>query len=215
MPPQANVSAAKIKPKQRHRNLAWSRLQLDNSVAYGILLPALAVIAYASSLHGKFVFDDQQIVMQNPQLMNVKTVGDAISLGAGWRQLLFFTYGLNYYASGLDTFSYHVVNVFVHCVMSFWCTESYSLQYAMTPGRVLRPWRERQFLQCTRCFRARSVTSPAGRQYSVRRSISRRFFCSSGDSIQGGAACAPHASRRPVPRDSWRGRRSRRRSRFR
>src|SRR5205814_9829174 len=82
----------------------------------GILLPALAVFAYASSLHGKFVFDDQQIVMQNPQLMNVKKVGGAISLEAGWPQLLFFTYGLNYYASGLDTFSYHVVNVFVHCV---------------------------------------------------------------------------------------------------
>src|SRR6266571_582585 len=81
-----------------------------------MLLAALSVIAYASSLHGKFVFDDQQIVMQNPQLMNVKTLGDAISLGAGWRQLLFFTYGLNYYVSGLDTFSYHVVNVFVHSV---------------------------------------------------------------------------------------------------
>jgi tetratricopeptide (TPR) repeat protein len=77
-------------------------------------LSLITIIVYANSLHGDFIFDDQQIVMQNPALMNVRTLGDAISLGAGWRQLLFFTYGLNYYWSGLDTFSYHVVNLFFH-----------------------------------------------------------------------------------------------------
>jgi tetratricopeptide (TPR) repeat protein len=77
-------------------------------------LTAITVIAYANSLHGQFIFDDQQIVMQNPALMNVRTFGDVISLGAGWRQLLFFTYGLNYYWGGLNTFSYHAVNLFLH-----------------------------------------------------------------------------------------------------
>ncbi len=78
------------------------------------LLAILTVLAYANSLNGKFIFDDQQIVMQNPRLMNVRNVGDVIELASGWRQLLFFTYGLNYYWSGLDTFSYHAVNLLLH-----------------------------------------------------------------------------------------------------
>ncbi|MBI4471631.1 MAG: hypothetical protein HY646_03120, partial [Acidobacteria bacterium] len=42
-------------------------------------LALLSVAVYANSLHGRFVFDDQQIVMQNPRLMNIKTFGDVIS----------------------------------------------------------------------------------------------------------------------------------------
>jgi tetratricopeptide (TPR) repeat protein len=75
-------------------------------------------LTYANSLNGKLVFDDLSIITQNSTLMNVKTLGDAIftAAGGGWRQLLFATYALNYYWSGLDTFSYHVVNVLLHVV---------------------------------------------------------------------------------------------------
>jgi tetratricopeptide (TPR) repeat protein len=81
-------------------------------------LAVLTGLTYANSLHGKFVFDDLSIITQNSTLMNVKTLGDAIltSAGGGWRQLLFASYALNYYWSGLDTFSYHVVNVLLHIV---------------------------------------------------------------------------------------------------
>jgi tetratricopeptide (TPR) repeat protein len=84
-------------------------------------LTSLAVLTYANSLHGKFVFDDLSVVLQNSTLMNVKTLSDVISpaLGGGWRQLLFSTYALNYYWSGLDTFSYHVVNLGLH-VINVW-----------------------------------------------------------------------------------------------
>src|SRR5438552_802754 len=88
----------------------------DRTILYAIGLTLLCLIAYASSLNGKFIFDDQQIVLQNSQLMNIRSLSDLVSIGAGWRQLLFFTYGLNYYWSGLDTFSYHAINVFLHSV---------------------------------------------------------------------------------------------------
>jgi tetratricopeptide (TPR) repeat protein len=94
------------KPPARKPRTLWP-LQLA-------ALALITIIVYANGLRGSFVFDDQQIVMQNPALMNVRTFGDVIALGAGWRQLLFFTYGLNYYWSGLDTFSYHAVNLFLH-----------------------------------------------------------------------------------------------------
>src|SRR5689334_14556875 len=82
------------------------------------ILTVLTVVTYANSLHGKFVFDDLSVILQNAALMNVKTLRDAVSpvLGGGWRQLLFATYALNYYWSGLDTFSYHVVNVALHLI---------------------------------------------------------------------------------------------------
>jgi tetratricopeptide (TPR) repeat protein len=89
----------------------------DNKILVHVLvLITITVIVYMNSLHGDFVFDDQQIVLQNPRLMNVHTLTEAFAIGVGWRQLLFLTYGLNFYLSGLDTFSYHVVNVLLHVV---------------------------------------------------------------------------------------------------
>src|SRR5271169_3417039 len=107
MPPHATVSTSKTKSKPskpRKADALSSGWIFDNSIVYGIVLVILTAAAYASSLDGKFVFDDQQIVMQNPQLMNIHSIRDVISLGAGFRQLLFFTYGLNYYWGGLNTF---------------------------------------------------------------------------------------------------------------
>ena len=74
------------------------------------------MLCYASSLRGDFVFDDQQIVSQNSQILNIRTFNDVIALAGGFRELLFFTYGLNYYWSGMNTFSYHAVNVLLHAI---------------------------------------------------------------------------------------------------
>jgi tetratricopeptide (TPR) repeat protein len=110
MPP--HVSA----PKNKRNNKPAGSRPFENIAVQMAALIVITVVAYANSLHGKFVFDDQQIVLQNPALMNIHSLNDAIVLGTGWRQLLFFTYGLNYYLSGLNTFSYHVLNVIIHVV---------------------------------------------------------------------------------------------------
>ncbi len=81
-----------------------------------LILLALTLLCYSTSFRGQFVFDDQQVVLQNSQLMNIRTFGDVLSLGAGWRQLLFLTYGLNYYWGSLDTFGYHALNVALHAL---------------------------------------------------------------------------------------------------
>jgi tetratricopeptide (TPR) repeat protein len=78
-------------------------------------LAALTALAYANSLQGKFVFDDLVVVLQEPKLMNVKTIGDVFAVTGG-RWLLIITYALNYYWSGVDTFSYHLVNVALHVI---------------------------------------------------------------------------------------------------
>ena len=101
MPPHASTSKTKSAPK----TVKVERVRFDSATAHILVLVVIAIMAYANSLNGAFVFDDQQIVLQNAQLMNVHTLGDAFAIGAGWRQLLFFTYGLNYYFSGTDTFT--------------------------------------------------------------------------------------------------------------
>ena len=84
-----------------------------------VVLVVLTALTYANSLHGKFVFDDLQLVQQSSAIMNVKTFSDAIVSGwfaAGQRHLLFLTYALNYYWSGLDTVNYHVLNLILHVI---------------------------------------------------------------------------------------------------
>ncbi|HYR86008.1 MAG TPA: tetratricopeptide repeat protein [Terriglobia bacterium] len=81
-----------------------------------LALVATVVIAYSNSLHGKLVFDDQLLVLQNSDLMNIHRLGDVVSQSGGGRGLLFMTYGLNYYLSGTDTFSYHLFNVALHAL---------------------------------------------------------------------------------------------------
>ena len=81
------------------------------------------MIAYANSLHGNLVFDDQQLVLQDPVMLRIHALGDLFSLLRGGRQLLFLTYGLNYYLGGTDTFSYHLFNVAFHAlntVLVYW-----------------------------------------------------------------------------------------------
>ncbi len=98
--------ASKVSPPKKTN---WIVLHLT-------VLVFLSVAVYWPSLHGEFVFDDQQVILQNPDLMNIRSLGDVFSLGMTWRQLLYFTYGFNYYLGGVDTFTYHILNVAFHAI---------------------------------------------------------------------------------------------------
>jgi len=75
----------------------------------------LTLLAYWNSLGNDFVFDDQ-VLTENPNLLKIHTLPDAAGVGLGWRPLLFFTYGLNYYWFGLTPYSYHLVNLLLHVI---------------------------------------------------------------------------------------------------
>jgi len=75
----------------------------------------LTVFVYWNSLGNDFVFDDQ-VLTENPNLLKIHTLSEAAGAGLGWRPLLFFTYGLNYYWSGLNPYSYHAVNLLLHII---------------------------------------------------------------------------------------------------
>jgi protein O-mannosyl-transferase len=79
------------------------------------LLAVITTLCYLNSLNGSFVFDDQVIVFSSG-ITEPYTPENLLGSIIRPRAMLFFTYALNYSWSGLNTFSYHVVNVIIHVV---------------------------------------------------------------------------------------------------
>lgn len=79
---------------------------------YALLSLALLIAVsevYGPSLHGPFVLDDNYLPMF---MQNVDA--QPLSQWVGVRPLLGFSYWLNYQASQLDSYSYHLVNILLH-----------------------------------------------------------------------------------------------------
>lgn len=96
------------------------------------LVFAVSFLSYWSSLNGDFVFDDHRGVLTNDDLDASKTSLWSLFQHDFWggpmsrkeshksyRPLTVLTYRyLNFYFSGLEPYSYHVVNVIFHCIAS-------------------------------------------------------------------------------------------------
>jgi len=99
----------------RGRELGGSRPRTPG--ATWLLVPiGLAIAAYARVLRGQFQLDDFASIVQNP---GVKDLGRALgnvgpSLARGGRSLTDLTFALNYAASGLDPWGFHVANLALH-----------------------------------------------------------------------------------------------------
>lgn len=90
------------------------------------LLAAVAAIVlvgaaiYANTLAVPFVFDDRLSITDNPTLRRLWPPGDALCPPRGQgitvegRPLLNFSLALNYAISGLEPWSYHVLNLLIH-----------------------------------------------------------------------------------------------------
>lgn len=116
-------------------------LQLSEMFTQGLipvaLVFAVSFLTYYNSLFGGFVFDDHRAILTNDDLDPGKTSLWRLFENDFWgghmsrteshksyRPLTVLTYRyLNYWFAGLEPFSYHLVNVFLHCAASvlFWC----------------------------------------------------------------------------------------------
>ena len=84
------------------------------------LIALAVVLAYANSLQGPFVLDDQAAIAQNLQIRALWPPGDVFlpdpeSPVAG-RPLVNLSLAINYAAGGLDVRGYHLVNIGLHLV---------------------------------------------------------------------------------------------------
>ena len=73
------------------------------------------VVLYWSSLHSPFVYDDKIEVIGNRTIRDI-TDWKAIASYNPSRFLLQFTYAANLHYSYFDPFSYHVLNLIIHCL---------------------------------------------------------------------------------------------------
>jgi tetratricopeptide (TPR) repeat protein len=85
-----------------------------------VIVAAAVAVAYANSLSGPFVLDDEATIVQNPQIRDLSRPGDVLrpapdSPIAG-RPLASVTFALNYAFGGLDVRGYHIVNILLHVV---------------------------------------------------------------------------------------------------
>lgn len=86
-----------------------------------LVLAAVAVIPFLNSLHGDFVFDDLEIVRDNPFVNGRVSATGLLTWShesATWyRPLTMFTYAANH-RIGAEPFGFHLVNVLLHAVVS-------------------------------------------------------------------------------------------------
>jgi tetratricopeptide (TPR) repeat protein len=108
-------------------NLRWSFPDFRKHAFAFISLFVLILIIYGNSFNGAWQFDDFRSIVNNPQI-HLKTLSwpeiknaffatpQDIILG---RSVAMFSFALNYYAGGLNVFGYHLVNILIHIVASF------------------------------------------------------------------------------------------------
>lgn len=74
----------------------------------------LAFALYSNTLGHDFVFDDDSLILQNPQVRELRW-GEILSSG-GYRPIRTLTYAVNYALGGEEPFGFHLFNVLLHAV---------------------------------------------------------------------------------------------------
>jgi tetratricopeptide (TPR) repeat protein len=89
----------------------------------GVLLLALTVLAYLPALRAGFVWDDEEYVVNNPNLATaaglVRTWSDPLA-SPQYYPMVFTTFWLEHQLWGLRASRYHAVNVLLHGLNALW-----------------------------------------------------------------------------------------------
>ncbi len=92
---------------------------MRSPAAVAIMVGAAILLGWANTLHAPFVFDDTSSIVENRSIRDLgsfawllppHSAGETVS----GRPVLNFTFALNYAVSGLDVWSYHVLNWLIH-----------------------------------------------------------------------------------------------------
>lgn len=91
-----------------------------------ISLFVLLLLIYGNSLQGAWLFDDFNSIVNNPGIhlktltwSEIKNAFFSTPQAVLSRSLVNFSFALNYYMDGLNVFGYHLVNVIIHLIASF------------------------------------------------------------------------------------------------
>jgi Flp pilus assembly protein TadD len=88
----------------------------------GLIVAALAFLAFVNSLWNGFASDDIRLIQDNPQIRHLSNLRDIFAEG-NWpwrgreplyRPLTIFSFAVNYAVAGVRPLTYHLVNVLLH-----------------------------------------------------------------------------------------------------
>ncbi|HOG18355.1 MAG TPA: tetratricopeptide repeat protein [Syntrophales bacterium] len=89
-----------------------------NALAYLPLLSLAVVLAYSNTFSAPFIFDDQVNIVENDSIHCLSPLSQVLAppfgIGIAGRPVVNLSLALNYAVSGLDPWSYHLLNLFVH-----------------------------------------------------------------------------------------------------
>lgn len=100
----------------------------SNELRNVMVLLSLSILPYLSCLHGDFVFDDAESILNNPIVNGKDSLSQIFSRDfwgrpiasptshKSYRPVTTFTFWINYEIHGTSTFGYHVGNIFLHTV---------------------------------------------------------------------------------------------------
>ena len=84
----------------------------------GGIIVLVGIMAFYNSFGGVFVFDDNKVIKENPSIRQLWPPQKVISAEPGTtshgRPVLAYSLAINYAISGLETWSYHAVNLAIH-----------------------------------------------------------------------------------------------------
>lgn len=78
----------------------------------------MGLLVYINSINAPFQYDDYDTIMQNRDIRVLSDI-KSIFTHSLFRPILFFTFAFNYYISGLNPISYHILNILLHLINIF------------------------------------------------------------------------------------------------
>lgn len=83
---------------------------------YGLfLIFFIGILIYSHILHAPFQFDDQDFIIRDPALKQLKDIKAIWNInGPKLHFITLVTFAINYFCGGNNTFGYHLVNVILH-----------------------------------------------------------------------------------------------------
>ena len=80
---------------------------------FPLVAAAVALLVYAPSIAGDFVYDDGELILRNPSIRDLTAWRSILGYEPA-RPLLTWTWALNFAIAGERPWSYHLVNVLIH-----------------------------------------------------------------------------------------------------
>jgi tetratricopeptide (TPR) repeat protein len=117
--PKVDPGVPCVRQRPTPANQSFAPRLLARPWLAGALLALLTTVAYLNSFRGAFLFDDLPAIIENPALRSfaqalLPSVDGGLTVSG--RPLLALSFALNHAVSGIDPWSYHLVNLAIHLV---------------------------------------------------------------------------------------------------